>query len=217
MIADAIDAMAAAGSTREAASLVRNTERAARGRPRPYAKAIALRGKGLLSAEDDLPAASEPRRAASREVTDPACRTRRARTLLVLGSVQRRIGKQRAAARSNLEGAVQLFDRIGAAPWAARATEEAAMIGGRQRARELTDAECRVAKLAAAGLSTKEIAAILFLAERTVDGHRQRVPQARDPQSDGALAPLPGRRPVRAGSTRYRASVRYLTDRRPHP
>ena len=45
------------------------------------------------------------------------------------------------------------------------------MIGGRQRARELTDAECRVAKLAAAGLSTKEIAAILFLAERTVDGH----------------------------------------------
>lgn len=49
------------------------------------------------------------------------------------------------------------------------------MIGGRQRARELTDAECRVAKLAAAGLSTKEIAAILFLAERTVDGHLGRV------------------------------------------
>ena len=90
------------------------------------------------------------------------------------------------------------------------------MIGGRQRARELTDAECRVAKLAAAGLSTKEIAAILFLAERTVDGHLGSVYRKLGIHNRTEPCPLPGRRPVRA-STRYRASVRYLTDCRLTP
>jgi DNA-binding CsgD family transcriptional regulator len=90
--------------------------------------------------------------------------------LLALGTVRRR-AKQKRAARDVLEAAESVFDAIGAAGWAANAKEEMARIGGRTRGDGLTPSERRVADLVAQGRTNAEVAAALFLAERTVASH----------------------------------------------
>jgi DNA-binding CsgD family transcriptional regulator len=173
VIADAIDAMVAAGRSEEAASLIRSMERAARGRSRPYAKGIALRGKGLLAgATGDLEGAERTLGRAVREAS--AGPYEDARTLLVLGSVRRRLGAKRAA-REALSEASRSFEQLAASPWAALAIGEAGRIGGRRPMKDLTDTEHRVARLAAAGRTNREIAATLFIAVRTVEGHVSRI------------------------------------------
>ena len=99
----------------------------------------------------------------------------RARTLLALGSVQRR-AKRRAEARATLEAALAVFEELGAALWAERARAEIARLGGRRvRDRdELTETERRIAELAADGRSNREIAGELFVSERTVESNLTR-------------------------------------------
>jgi DNA-binding CsgD family transcriptional regulator len=96
----------------------------------------------------------------------------RARVLLALGRAERRL-KQWAAARRSLELAAAAFDEIGSTGWSARARSEIGRIGARRpgRAGELTPTERRVAELAAAGRSNKEIAQALFVTINTVEGH----------------------------------------------
>ncbi len=94
-----------------------------------------------------------------------------ARTLLLLGASQRR-ARQKSAARDALGRARTLFEELGAALWAERASAELARIGGRTASPdELTPAEQRVAELVAAGRTNKEVASALFLTDRTVEGH----------------------------------------------
>jgi DNA-binding CsgD family transcriptional regulator len=64
---------------------------------------------------------------------------------------------------------------MGAELWAERAGEELGRIGGRTRIEGLTPAERRVAALVAKGRTNAEVAASLFLAERTVASHLTRV------------------------------------------
>ena len=52
-----------------------------------------------------------------------------------------------------------------------RARDEVGSIGGRKREEGLTPAERRVAVLVAEGRTNREVAAELFLGERTVAGH----------------------------------------------
>jgi DNA-binding CsgD family transcriptional regulator len=99
----------------------------------------------------------------------------RGRTLLALGIAQRR-SKRRRDARTTLEEALALFERIGAELWAERARGELRRISGRAPAHgALTPAEERVAALVAEGKTNREVAAALFLSERTVEGHLTRV------------------------------------------
>ena len=99
----------------------------------------------------------------------------RARTLLALGSAQRRANERRAA-RDSLVSARELFAALGAAVWEQRAEAELARIGGRAPATgELTPIEARVAELTAAGQTNREVAASLFLSTRTVEGHLSRI------------------------------------------
>jgi DNA-binding CsgD family transcriptional regulator len=95
-----------------------------------------------------------------------------ARTLLSLGRVQRQSRKW-AAARASLESAAGTFDELGSPGWAEAARSELARVGARRprAAGELTEAEQRVAQLAADGLSNKEIAGRLFVTVRTVEVH----------------------------------------------
>jgi len=98
----------------------------------------------------------------------------RARALLALGALRRR-QRQKRAAREAIEASVEVFEAIGAAGWAAKARSELGHIGGRVREPGLTAAERRVATLVAEGRTNREVAAELFLSERTVETHLSHV------------------------------------------
>ena len=94
----------------------------------------------------------------------------RARALLALGVVRRR-ARQKRAAREAIEAALAGFEELGAASWAEKARAELGRVGGRTRVEGLTPAERRVADLVAEGRTNREVAATLFLGERTVASH----------------------------------------------
>jgi DNA-binding CsgD family transcriptional regulator len=98
----------------------------------------------------------------------------RARALLARGMILRR-ARQKRAARDAIGAALADFEDLGAATWVERARDELGRIGGRTREDGLTAAERRVAVLVAAGRTNREVAAQLFLGERTVAGHLTRV------------------------------------------
>jgi DNA-binding CsgD family transcriptional regulator len=97
-----------------------------------------------------------------------------ARTLLSLGIVRRR-ARQKRAAREAIEASLNGFEAIGATGWAANARAELGHIGGRTREPGLTAAERRVATLVAEGRTNREVAAALFLGERTIETHLSHV------------------------------------------
>ena len=99
----------------------------------------------------------------------------RARTLLSLSALQRRL-RQRRAARDSLESALAVFEELGAQLWAERARSELKRIAGRTPAGDaLTPTEQRVAELAAEGRPNKEIAANLFVTVKAVEAHLTRI------------------------------------------
>ena len=88
---------------------------------------------------------------------------------------QRRTRRRREA-RATLEKALALFEQIGAALWAERARGELRRISGRAPTTgALTPAEERVAALVAEGKTNREVAAALFVSDRTVEGHLSRI------------------------------------------
>jgi DNA-binding CsgD family transcriptional regulator len=173
---DLAEALLLAGDPAAAREVQEELEARGRELGRTWAIATALRCRGLIAAVEgrsqealaDLAEAVE----LHSEVPQPFDR---ARTLLALGTAQRR-AKQRAEARISLEAALAVFEELGAALWADRARAEIARLGGR-RARdsdELTETERRIAELAADGRSNREIAGELFVSERTVEANLTR-------------------------------------------
>jgi ATP/maltotriose-dependent transcriptional regulator MalT len=125
----------------------------------------------LAAAEGDLEQAIEHVRSAPRS-TSPF---RDAREFLLLGRLQRQ-ARHRGQARETLEAARAAFDKLGATPWAERAQEELARLGGRSPAgTRLTESERRVAELVAAGHSNKEVATRLVITVRTVEAHLSKI------------------------------------------
>jgi DNA-binding CsgD family transcriptional regulator len=97
-----------------------------------------------------------------------------ARALLALGIVRRRARKKRGA-REAIQAALDGFVELGAATWVEKARSELGSIGGRRREEGLTPAERRVAALVAEGRTNREVAAALFVTERTVASHLSHV------------------------------------------
>jgi DNA-binding CsgD family transcriptional regulator len=129
------------------------------------------RCRGLVAAargDVDL-ASSELERAVAQHdaVGDPFGR---ARALLALGVVRRRARQKRPASEA-IRAALDGFEQLGAATWVEKARAELGSIGGRRREEGLTAAERRVAALVAEGRTNREVAAALFLGERTVASH----------------------------------------------
>jgi DNA-binding CsgD family transcriptional regulator/tetratricopeptide (TPR) repeat protein len=155
----------------DATEVVEWLEERGRALDRPWALAAAARARALmLAAGGELPAALDALDRALGEHERVAMPFELARTLMVLGSVRRR-AKQTKPARDALEEAELIFERLGARPWVEQARGELARIGGRRSAAgELTPAEHRVAKLAVAGRTNREIAETLFVSVRTVEG-----------------------------------------------
>jgi len=110
-----------------------------------------------------------------------------ARTLLLLGIVRRR-ARQKRAAREAIEAALAAFETCGAAVWAENARAQLGRIGGRTREQGLTAAERRVAALVAEGRTNKEVAASLFLSEKTVEAHLTHVYAKLEVRSRAELA-----------------------------
>ncbi|MFG2915640.1 AAA family ATPase [Kitasatospora sp. NPDC048298] len=100
-----------------------------------------------------------------------------ARIHLYFGEHLRR-DRARSRARHHLATAAETFERLGAAPWAARAAAELRACGGpvhsaplRPNGLPLTPQQWEIVRLAAAGLTNKQIAERLFLSPRTVSTH----------------------------------------------
>ncbi|MEV0221195.1 AAA family ATPase [Streptomyces sp. NPDC050704] len=102
-----------------------------------------------------------------------------ARTRLLYGEWLRRAGR-RTAARTQLTEAAETFRRLDAAPLLARTRAEQELTGqqprrdpgpARDTAALLTAQELRVARLAAQGLTNREIGAQLLISPRTVAHH----------------------------------------------
>ncbi len=175
-VVDDIEALIELGQRDEAAELLAWYEGEAQRLERASALAACARCRGLLAAcEGKL----EDALAAHEEALEWHGRAElpldRARTLLALGVAQRR-AKRRREARETLDEALGIFERIGAALWAERARGELRRISGRAATPgALTPAEERVAALVAEGKTNKEVAAALFLSERTIEGHLSHV------------------------------------------
>ncbi len=99
-----------------------------------------------------------------------------ARIQLAYGEHLRRARAARAA-RSHLQAALTSFQRLRAAPWASRAEMELRATGPARAqsstsgTASLTPQERQIARLAASGMTNKQIARQLFLSPRTVGGH----------------------------------------------
>jgi DNA-binding CsgD family transcriptional regulator len=173
---DLVEALIELGRTGEAREILDWHERNAHRLVRTSARANCLRCQGLLAAQaGDLDAAVAAYADAIARHDEVEIPLDRGRTLLALGATQRR-AKRRREARATLARAAGLFEQIGAALWAERARAELRRISGRApTAGALTPAEQRVAVLVAEGKTNGDVAAALFLSERTVEGHLSRI------------------------------------------
>jgi DNA-binding CsgD family transcriptional regulator len=103
----------------------------------------------------------------------------RARLLLAYGAWLRR-HRRVAESRAPLRAAREAFDALGVSPWGERARQELRASGETSRHRtpeardELSPQELQIAKLAAEGLSNREIGQRLYLSHRTVGSHLYR-------------------------------------------
>lgn len=158
--ADLVEALVATGRTVQAEEIVRDVARNARATGGAWAAAAAARGRALLgkgsareavAAAEALPAPFE-----------------RARTRLAL------VEHDRAGPDEvGLGEALATFERLGARPWAERARARLGRGGEAvsSLARQLSDAELRVAMLVGRGATNAEAGEQLVLSVRTVEAH----------------------------------------------
>jgi DNA-binding CsgD family transcriptional regulator len=173
---DLVEALIGLGRIGEAAAVTDRLRVLAESQRHPWALATADRcaaAIALASGYDEDAAASLA--AAAAALGELGLGFDQARSLLWLGQTARR-ARKRSAARHYLDAAAAAFAELGCDGWAVRARAELACLGGTRgpASGTLTPAQHRVAVLAADGLSNKQIARRLFIAEHTVEVHLAR-------------------------------------------
>jgi DNA-binding CsgD family transcriptional regulator len=172
-VPELVEALVRAGDAEAAVELLEPFADEAERVGQPSARAVALRCRGLLAAEDAY--VGEFQRALELHALDDNPFAT-ARSRLAFGERLRRSGR-RIEAREHLKQAIGIFDRLGAVPWSERARSELRSTGERVSARgptrseELTPHELRIAILAADGKTNREIAVQLFLSPKTIEWH----------------------------------------------
>jgi DNA-binding CsgD family transcriptional regulator len=140
----------------------------------PRSLGLALRTAALV--EDDGEQVLALLAEAERILEDGPAALALAHVLVSRGATLRRAG-QRTAAQPPLRRGLELADRMAAAPLAETALDELRATGARPRraattgADALTPTEQRVARLAAQGLTSAQIAQTLFVTPRTIQTH----------------------------------------------
>jgi ATP/maltotriose-dependent transcriptional regulator MalT len=171
---DLVEAAVRLGEPGRAAGRLERFARWAGRARQPWADALVLRCRALLAAEPD----AEDLYAGALDLHQPDDRPfEQARTELLYGEWLRR-ARRTTEARTRLRAALETFERLGAEPWSERARAELAATGAaaprsqdRGGLARLTPQELQIVRLAAQGLSNRDIAAQLFLSHRTVGYH----------------------------------------------
>jgi len=165
------------GHAAEGQRLAQKAVEVARGFGRPRGLGVALRAAGLAEGgERGLDLLDEAVAVLERSEAPVEL----ARTLTDHGAALRRAG-QRMRARAQLERGLDLAHHLGARRIAHQARSELIAAGAKPRrdaitGRDaLTASELRVARLAAAGKTNREIAQMLFITTKTASAHLSRV------------------------------------------
>ncbi|MGA5294941.1 ATP-binding protein [Streptomyces koyangensis] len=164
------------GRRAEAAAVVERAAAALAGHASPRLAALISRARGLLADPEE----AEPHfRAALADPVREYWPFEHAQTLLDLAEWLRR-RRRIAEARGPLTEALETFRRLGAHPWAERARAEARAAGldaggtAPDALAELSPQQRQIVRLAAGGLTNREIGERLFLSPRTVGSHLYR-------------------------------------------
>ena len=200
---DRIEAAVQVGELERADAMLRQYEQRARAVGRPHALAAAARCRGLLaSARGELDDVYEAFGEALERHERLPLPFEHARTLLALGSAERRANRKRAA-REALEQALDSFERLGAPLWAAKTRSELGRIGGRRAPSRgaLSETEAQIAELAAVGRTNAEIAAVLVISPKTVKWNLSKVYRKLGVRSRTELAAALASRPEHATSS----------------
>jgi DNA-binding NarL/FixJ family response regulator len=175
-LTDAIEALIQVDRGAEAEPLIDALERNGERQGRAWMITVAGRGRSmLLAARGDLERASAvaARTIAVHDLLPMPFE--RARTLLLLGQLQRR-QRRKESASASLQEALDTFERLHVPLWADRARAELARanVGPRQSG-QLTPSEQRVAELAASGMKNRDVATALFISPKTVEANLARI------------------------------------------
>ena len=178
-VPDEVEALTRLGELGAAEALLGPFEARSAQLGRGWGIATASRCRGLLlAARGDLDGAGDALETGLAVHRCLAMPFEEARTLLAAGEVQRR-ARRKQQALEFLRAALVIFERLGAPRWHERVRGELARVGTRATPRGagpvLTAAEQRVADLVAAGHTNAEVAAGLFMGQRTVEAHLSRV------------------------------------------
>ena len=171
-VPDAAEAMINVGQIAEAEPLIDKLEADGRRLNRAWLLATGARCRAMWwAAKGDLDEATRAITTAVTEHDRLPMPLERARTLLLLGQLQRRQRLKQAAADTFGE-ALREFEGMGATLWTARAHEElerTKVVSARTAV--LTPTEQRIAELATSGMTNREVAATLFVSLKTVEAN----------------------------------------------
>lgn len=175
--AELVDAYLRVGRKSDAlqASTLLDSEALKKGQP--WSLARAARCRGLLAEDGDFPDCFQEALALHVKTPDAF---ELALTHLAFGARLRR-GRQRRRAREELRAALEIFDRLGAAPWSESTRTELLATGetpgrrGTPALDTLTRQEFHIAQVLASGKTTRETAAALFLSPKTVEYHLRNI------------------------------------------
>jgi DNA-binding CsgD family transcriptional regulator len=166
------EAAARSGQPERAAETMSTYAQWATHRDNPVVQAHLHRCHALLAPDDQ----AEAHYQAAIRLYDINRPMARARSELLYGEWLRRM-RRRSESREPLRGALRVFERIGARSWAERArtelraTGESVAAAAEPGSAQLTPQELQVVRLAAAGLSNRDIGAQLFISPRTAGYH----------------------------------------------